>query len=416
LQNIPRRQAIILFSALYMAQGLPFGFFTLAVPTLMRDAGMSLKAIGATGLLTLPWSFKFLWAPYLDHRGTPKQWLLRLQSAAVTSAALLACLGFLDDSYWPLIVGAFVFNLVAASQDVVTDGLAVRTLGARDLGMANALQVGAYRFGMILGGGVLLRVFAATDWTTTFLCMAALLAITMVPVMRLQTQAAFVSTQQWTARQLATQWLHRLLMPGSLMLLGLIFCYRLGDAMISNLLGPFMVDQGLTKVEIADLKGTAGSLSSLIGALLGGVIAFRVQRRTLLLVAGIAQAASFVPYLVAAAGFGSRGLLWTATIAEGLIGTIATVALFTLMMDASDPEHAGTDYTLFASAVVAINTIGGLLGGVLGDALGFAGLFAIAIALCVLGCVTLVWQLDRSPLSPRVARAWGRAPMAATAD
>ena len=415
MQNTTRSQAIILFSALYMAQGLPFGFFSLAVPTLMRDAGMSLTAIGATGLLTLPWAVKFLWAPYLDHRGTPKQWLLGLQSAAVTGAVLLACLG-LERGYWPLLIGAFVFNLVAASQDVVTDGLAVRTLGARDLGLANGLQVGAYRFGMILGGGVLLRVFAATDWLTTFLCMAALLALTMLPVLRLPAQVVSVSKEQWSSRQLAVQWLRRLLMPGSLLLLALIFCYRLGDAMISNLLGPFMVDQGLSKIEIADLKGTAGSLSSLVGALLAGIFAFRVRRRTLLLVAGLAQAASFVPYLLAAAGFGSRGLLWGATIAEGLVGTVATVALFTLMMDASDPEHAGTDYTLFASAVVGINTIGGLLGGVLGDALGFTHMFAIAIALCVLGCLVLVWQLDRSPLSPRVAQAWGRAPVAAIAN
>ena len=415
MRNTTRSQVIILFTALYTAQGLPFGFFTLAVPTLMREAGMSLTAISATSLLTLPWAAKFLWAPYLDHRGTPKQWLLRLQAAAVTSAVLLACLNS-EQSYWPLVLGAFAFNIVAASQDVVTDGLAVRSLGAQDLGLANGIQVGAYRFGMILGTAVLLRVFAATDWTTTFLCMAVMLAITMLPVLRLPAHAGPVQTERRTSRELAVLWLRRLLMPGTLTLLGLIFCYRLGDAMISNLLAPFLVDQGLSMAEIADLKGTAGSISSLIGAVLGGMFAFRVQRRTLLLVAGLAQAASFIPYLLAAAGFGGRALLWSATIAEGLIGTIATVALFTLMMDASDPEHAGTDYTLFASAVVAINTIGSLLGGLLGDALGFAGMFAMAITLCVLGCLVLVRQLDRSPLSPRIARAWGRAPASATAN
>ena len=47
-----------------------------------------------------------------------------------------------------------------------------------------------------------------------------------------------------------------------------------------------------------------------------------------------------------------RGLVWTACITEHLFGGMATVALFTLMMDASDPEHAGTDYTLLACAVV----------------------------------------------------------------
>jgi MFS family permease len=413
LDNTTRNQAIILFSALYLAQGLPYGFFSLAVPTLMRQQGMSLTLISITSLVTLPWALKFLWAPYLDHRGTARQWLLRLQTAGVAGAVMLAFVSS-QQSFWPLVAGALAFSMVAASQDVVTDGLAVRTLGTRDLGLANAIQVGAYRLGMILGGGVLLRVFAATDWATTFACMAVMLMITMLPVLRLPARAVPPPKQQWSSGQLAVQWLRRLLMPGTLMLLGLITCYRLGDAMISTLLGPFLVDQGLSTAEIADLKGTAGSLSSLIGALLGGVIAFRVQRRTLLLTAGLAQAASFIPYLLVAAGFGGRGLLLTATLAEGLIGTIATVALFTLMMDASEPEHAGTDYTLFACAVNVINFAGSLLGGILGDAFGFAPMFAIAITLCVIGCLVLVRQLDRDQISPRIARAWYRAPVEAT--
>ncbi len=53
----------------------------------------------------------------------------------------------------------FAFNILAASQDVITDGLAVRMLDTKERGLANAIQVGAYRFGMILGGGLLLSVF-----------------------------------------------------------------------------------------------------------------------------------------------------------------------------------------------------------------------------------------------------------------
>ena len=45
-------------------------------------------------------------------------------------------------------------------------------------------------------------------------------------------------------------------------------------------------------------------------------------------------------------------MFWAGTVAEHLLGGMATVALFTLMMDASDPEHAGTDYTLLACAIV----------------------------------------------------------------
>ena len=35
-------------------------------------------------------------------------------------------------------------------------------------GLANGIQVGAYRVGMMFGGGLLLKVFDLTDWTVTF--------------------------------------------------------------------------------------------------------------------------------------------------------------------------------------------------------------------------------------------------------
>ena len=45
-----RSYKITLLIALYIAQGLPFGFFTLALPVLAREAGYSLKAITALSL------------------------------------------------------------------------------------------------------------------------------------------------------------------------------------------------------------------------------------------------------------------------------------------------------------------------------------------------------------------------------
>ena len=180
-----RSHKIILLGSLYLAQGLPYGFFTQALPVLLRDAGYSLKAISATSLLFLPWALKFLWAPFVDHRGTRKAWLLPLQCAGVAGALLLSRID-LGTGLVVLLVAAFLFNLVAACQDIATDGLAVRILDPRERGLANGIQVGAYRIGMILGGGLLLWVFAKSGWTTMFACMAALLALTVLPVLPLR--------------------------------------------------------------------------------------------------------------------------------------------------------------------------------------------------------------------------------------
>ena len=400
-----RGQKIALLIALYLAQGLPYGFFTLALPVLLRQAGYSLKVISALSLLYLPWALKFFWAPYLDHRGTRRGWLLLLQSSALITALLLSPLP--PGSNWTaLIIGAFVFNVIAATQDVVTDGLAVRMLDAHERGLANGIQVGAYRLGMILGGGVLLIVFARTNWTVMFLCMAAVLMLTILPVLSLKEAPVVRTGPLPTIAQLAIAWLRRLLMPGMLAFAGLIFAYRFGDQMITTLLTPFVTDFGLTTEQIGILKGTIGSATSLLGAAIGGWFAFRASRRTTLLVSGVGQAATFTLYIALSMGVGGMTLLWTATILEGVIGTMATVALFTLMMDASDPEHAGTDYTLFASVVVLVGGIANFCSAAIADAFGYTLTFTIATALALLGCLLLVWVLDRKPMLERVAEAW----------
>ena len=66
---------LTLLGALYFAQGLPFGFFTQALPVVLRESGFSLVKISATGVLFLPWALKFLWAPYVDRYGSRRRWL-----------------------------------------------------------------------------------------------------------------------------------------------------------------------------------------------------------------------------------------------------------------------------------------------------------------------------------------------------
>jgi len=196
-----RGYKVSLLTALYFAQGLPFGFFTQTLPVLLRDAGLSLKAISALSLLAVPWALKFLWAPFVDHRGTRRAWLLPLQLAGVVAALVLAGID-LEKGLAIVLVAAFAFNLVAACQDIATDGLAVRILEPQERGLGNAIQVGAYRLGMIFGGGLLLWVFAKTGWNVMFLCMAALLAVTVLPVLALQEPPREPSLVSITGREL----------------------------------------------------------------------------------------------------------------------------------------------------------------------------------------------------------------------
>jgi MFS family permease len=400
-----RRHKILLLTALYAAQGLPYGFFTQALPVLLRDAGLSLKAISATSLLFLPWALKFLWAPFVDHYGTRKQWLLPLQASAVAGAILMSQVD-LSRGYVVVLAAAFLFNLVAACQDVATDGLAVRMLDTRERGLANGIQVGAYRIGMILGGGLLLWIFARTDWATMFACMAVLLALTVLPVLPLREPPQPSAGRAMPASAVAAGWLQRLRVPGMGAFIALICLYKFGDSMVAALIGPFMRDAGLSKETIALMKGTVGSLASLGGAALGGWFAFRAGRRSALLVCGLLQTASLLFYVAAASGIGGIAMFWAGSVAEHLFGSMATVALFTLMMDASDPGHAGTDYTLLACAIVVTMGLANFTGAVIADAAGYLPTFAAGFVLSGIGCLVLVHSLDRRLGPGRLQPVW----------
>lgn len=397
---------LLLLASLYLAQGLPFGFFTQALPVLMRERGLSLTVIGASGLLFLPWALKFLWAPLVDHRGSRRAWVLSLQALTLAGAVVLSALD-LESSLVPIFIALVLFNLLAATQDVATDGLAVRLLTPAERGLGNGIQVGAYRLGMILGGGCLLWIFALAGWRAMFMTMAGILLLTCLPALFRWPDPGRADSPALRGSPIRAGWMQRLKVKGIPGFIALICVYKFGDAMASSLVGPFMHDAGLSKAEIAVVKGTIGSVMGLAGAALGGWLAWRLGRRPALIACGVLQTLSLLLYLTCALQPPDKSLIYVASTAEHLLGGMATVALFTLMMDASEPDHAGTDYTLLACAVVLAGGLAGIVAGLAGDFLGYAAAFGISFLCSGIGCYILVAGLNRGRGPQRVMQVWG---------
>lgn len=391
---------LTLLGALYFAQGLPFGFFTQALPVVLRESGFSLVKISATGVLFLPWALKFLWAPYVDRYGSRRRWLLSLQCAAAVVALALSFLDLSSTLRW-LFVGIFVMNALSATQDIATDGIAVRTLTAAQRGLGNGLQVGAYRIGMVCGGGLLLWLFTFAGWRVLFVAMALLIALTTVPVwwMRRQLDAADAASDRHTESEspvrLAVAWWSRLRRPGMVAFILLIIGFKFGNSMGSALVGPFLSDSGLSLPQIALVEGGLSSVAALGGAALGAWMTFRHGRRRALLIGGVSQTMSLALYVIASLGIGGFPLLITANITEHVLGGAATVAVFALMMDASEKRFAGSDYTLMACAVVFAQGAAGIAAGVVGDLFGYTAMFGSALVLSGIGCAALLVALDR---------------------
>lgn len=186
----------------------------------------------------------------------------------------------------------------------------------------------------------------------------------------------------------------------------LIAAFKFGNSMASAMVGPFMSDVGLTLEQIAWVKGALASVGALAGAAAGGWLCSRFGRRSALVFGGVTQTAALGLYVAASLDIGGFGLIVVASLAEHVLGGAATVAVFTLMMDAADRAHAGSDYTLLASSVVLAQGVAGMTAGVVGDLFGYTTLFTAALVLSGLGCIALVRAVDRGAGPVGVRQVW----------
>ena len=372
-----RAARLAVLAALYFSQGLPFGFFTLALPVVLREQDVDLKTIGASSLLLLPWGLKFVWGPLVDRVGTRKGWIVPLQLETV---AVLLGLATIDParSLQALVVGMLLASVLASTQDVATDGLAVALLRPEDRGLGNGLQVGAYRLGMIVGGSAVLVLYGRFGPPTAFATMAVLLALATVPILLAREPDRPADAVTVTVRSV----LAAVRQPGIGPWLLLLCVYKAGEAATGPMLKTLLVDAGWELEDLAWTSGLLGSAAGLCGALFGGWATGRLGRRTALVTFGAVQSVGILLCVVPAVAGVGAGLCY---VLEHLLSGMATAALFTAMMDRCRPGLEATDYTLQASIVVLATGLAGGASGLLADAVGYGWHFALCALAALLG-------------------------------
>lgn len=394
---------LLVLVALYLVQGMPFGFQATALPIYLRQQGISVTAIGFLGVLSLPWLLKALWAPLVDRYGSErlgrrKSWILPLQAAQAlvcVGAGSVALPGAL-----PWLLGlVFAMNLLAATQDIAVDGWAVDTLREHELGLGNAVQVVGYKLGMLTGGGLLVWASGSIGWSGLFLTMAAvnLLVLGVAVVAREPTRATSSGPKSELGHVLRDL-VSALRVPGTGWLLLFVATYKLGESMSDVLYKPFLIDAGVAPERIGLWVGTWGMLASLLGTVSGGVLASRVS---LLGAVGVTACLRVLP-LAARAWLASAPLtdarLIGVTLSEEFFGGALTTAVFAYMMSRVDRKVGASHYTLLASVEVAGKFPGGPLGGLLVGAAhwSYAACFLLGALLSLL-LLLLLWPLRVAP-------------------
>jgi len=180
------RARIMTLCALYVAQGIPWGFITVTFVTFLADEGVSAGDIAMLLTLgTLPWSIKFLWGPVIDRYQRPefgrrRPWILLAQTGMVL---MLIAMLFVPDPATNVRWMAYMFlvyNIFTALQDVSTDALAVDVLPAHEVERVNSYMFTAKSAGGIIGGAGLGTIIGITGIKGALLLQVPILIVIML--------------------------------------------------------------------------------------------------------------------------------------------------------------------------------------------------------------------------------------------
>jgi len=395
----------LLFAACYFSEGAPIGFVWWALPTKLRAAGVSVETIASlSALLVLPWVFKFLWAPLIDIGRTQKwgyrHWILTLQFfMGVTLLPLL----FVDfQAQRDLFVGFLLLHaLLAATQDAAIDAYAISVVPPQERGSLNGwMQLGMLLGRSLLGGGVLLIESRAGMLFTVPLLIAAtwissaFLLFTPEPPALQPPSAPF--------RQRARDFVNRMkgILAGRTTWLVLLFAGTSGAAFesIGAVAGPFLLDQGFSQSDVGMFFSIPAVLGMMGGALLGGFLADRMQRRTavgltLMLIAG---AVIGIAAVSATGGAGSHTVLLVLISVLYVFIGMFTASSYALFMDTIDPSLGATQFSAFMGATNGCEAWAAFAVGKMQGAWGYAVAFLFMSALSLLSLPLLRFMRGNS--------------------
>lgn len=399
---LTRRQLVIFLMGFSSGLPLLLGFSTLSF--WLREADVSLAAIG--GLLTVatPYSLKFLWAPVLDHVRLPvltrrlglrRGWLLLIQALLMGSIVLV---GQADPSVSlaPLALAALLMAFLSASQDIVVDAYRIEILDDHEQGAGAAMTQAGYRVGLLASGAGALALADFISWAAVYALMAALLAIGMAatllgaePRQRGPAPPAEpLAFLKYAALEPIADFVRR---PGWLVLFAFVLLYKYGDAIAGAMANPFYVDLGFSGVEIASVTKVFGVLMVMAGVFAGGLLVARIGIVKALFVGGVLQAVTNLTFAWLATRGHDMSALTIAVGTDSFAGGVGSAAFVAFLSSLCNVAFTATQYALLTSLMAFGRTALAATSGWLAEALGWPGFFVATTLIAAPALVLLVF-------------------------
>jgi PAT family beta-lactamase induction signal transducer AmpG len=395
----PLVHPLVVVALLGFASGLPLYLTGSTLKAWLTQDGLNIKAIGLFGLVTQPYALKFLWAPILDRYlppflGRRRGWMVLAQGLLVLLLVLMS-MAHPQAGLFPIALLGVLVAFASASQDIVVDAWRAEAFPERELGLANAVHVGAYRLAMLVSGAGALVLAGKSGWRVTYLIMAAMMGLGALGTF-LARSTDEVAKSPRTLREAVVEPFRQFLgRPAVGEVLAFCLLYKIGDQLAEAMTTTFLLrGMGFTLAQIGVTTKTVGITFLILGGLVGGTVMRKLSLKRALVLFGLCQGASIMAFW-ALSRLGPRlPVLVGALALENLSYGMGGAAFATFLMSLCDKRFTATQYALLTSVMALSRGYLTAPSGWIVERLGWPGYFLVCSAAAVPGLLLLL-RFDR---------------------
>ena len=362
LSYLNGRTVSILF--LGFSSGLPLYTLIYLMQAWLAKSGLDVKALGLFALVTFPYTFKFLWAPFMDRYtigplGRRRGWM------AVTQIGLflvIGGLGMLDPKLELTLIAIFVgvIAFLSASQDVVVDAYRREILAEDEQGLGAAIIVNAYKAASLIPSALGLVLADTMSWQAVFWIVAAFMLPGFICTLLAKEPAVYGAPPKNLQEAVVLPFREFILRDGlkqAIIIIMFVLLYKIGDSMATALSTKFFLDVGFTTKQIGLAANATGWWASLAGGAVGGIWMIKLGINRALWVFGVLQAIAILGFAWLA-NVGPDPVLLSAVFGFEAFASLGlgSAALVAFMSRATDPRYTATQYALFSSLAAVPRT------------------------------------------------------------
>ena len=393
------RARVITLSALYVAQGVPWGFITVTMVTFLAAEGADAGDLAYLLTLgTLPWSFKFLWGPVIDRFQIPelgrrRPWILIAQTGMIALLVAMLLIPNLTDNISLLGGLFFVYNVFTALQDVSTDALAVDVLLPHEFERVNSYMFTSKSLGGVIGGAGLGTIIGIVGIKGAFLIqIPILLVIMLVPLFMRERPGE--KRFPWEDGEVVEDEdgpeeerdfrviLNNIKMAFSVRSaqLGIAVSLVISLAFILIPILPllFLQELGWTQEEFNATKGGIILIVTMLGAMAGGELGRRFGGKSMLMFAALGASLVTLTWGMMDSMWSEGWFMMLVWVVHTFLWAIVSICAYSLMMRVTWAEVGGTQFTGYMAMMNLSAIIGYQLAPIVAARFDYQTIFYIA--------------------------------------